>query len=77
MPGDVDDIIDAGHDLDITIAIDVTRIARQIVAGVAAEIAVAVTGVVLPQSSQRSGRQGQADHDVADVSRGNWRTSVN
>src|ERR1700746_1710785 len=76
MTGDVDDVIDAGHDPDISVAIDVTRIAGQIVAGVAAEIAVAVAGVVLPQRAERPRRQRQVDHDVADLPRGDWRTGI-
>src|SRR5205807_2163655 len=57
VAGHVDDVIDAGHDPDIAVVIDEAGVARQVVAGVAAEVALTVTVVVPPKGRQRTGRK--------------------
>ena len=73
VAGHVDHVIDAGHDPDIAVAIDEAGVARQVVAGVATQVALAVTLIVPPQRRQRAGRQRQTDHDVADLPGGHGR----
>ena len=63
VPGDVDDVVDAAHHVQVAVGVLVAAIAGQVVAGESGEVALDVTVVVLPQRRHRSGRQGQPDDD--------------
>ena len=65
MPGNVDHVIGAGHDVEIAVLIDIARIAGFIKAGEMGEIALHEAGFGVPQGGQRAGGQRQADGDGA------------
>ena len=65
VAGDVDHVVGAAHDVEITVFIDVPAITGGVEAGEGGQIGRDVALVVTPQSRERTGRQGQPDHDVA------------
>ena len=61
MPRDVDDIVDASHDKDITILIKTSAVARHIIARPFRDI-FQITFVILPKCGQASRGKGKLDY---------------
>src|SRR4029453_4474728 len=56
-PRDVDYVVHAAHDVDVTVLVPVAGVARQVVAGMLREVGLLVSGVVVPQGGQAPRRQ--------------------
>ena len=65
VAGDVDDVVDAAHDVEVAVRVLVAGVAGQVPAGVAGEIGLAVALVGVPERRQAARRQRQADADRA------------
>ena len=65
MSGDVDDVVDAPHDVDVAILVPEPAVASQVVAGKARQVPAPVSLVVAPHRGKRSGRERQADGDAS------------
>src|SRR5690349_3458604 len=67
MSGDVDDVVGATHDPQISVVISVTSVGRLVIPGIRAEIRFEIRVIVVPQRRQTTRRQRQLDRDVADL----------
>ena len=56
VPGDVDDVVGAPHDVDVAIFVDESSVTTGVVAGMVAEVGRYVAIIVSPQCWQRSRR---------------------
>src|SRR5215468_3949285 len=70
VASDIDDVVDATHDVEIAVLVLEARVAGQIVAGMALEVGTLVPRVVVPERRETAGRHGQPDGDGADLPRG-------
>jgi len=66
MPGDIDDIIGAGHHKDVAILINKACIAGFVIAGIAGKVAFDVTLRRVPHRGKNRRRQGQFGANGAD-----------
>ena len=65
VPGHIDYVIDAPHDEDVAILIQITAITGEVIAGVLGEVGGTETLVVIPEGREASRGEGQFDHDIA------------
>ncbi|MNP39479.1 hypothetical protein D3C76_1330570 [compost metagenome] len=65
MPGDVDDVIGAPHDVDKTIVVQVATVAGVVVTRVGCEVSIQVALVIAPQRLAATWRQWQGNDDGA------------
>ncbi|MNJ50129.1 hypothetical protein D3C77_453910 [compost metagenome] len=65
MPGDVDDVVGASHDVDKTIVIQITAVAGVVVTRIGREVSVQVALVIAPQRLAATWRQWQGNDDGA------------
>ncbi|MNZ63454.1 hypothetical protein D3C78_816010 [compost metagenome] len=63
MPGNVDDIVGAPHDVDEAIVIQIAAVAGMVVARISGEVRLQVALVVAPQRLTAARRQGQSNDD--------------
>jgi hypothetical protein len=65
VPGDVEHVVGAPHDVEVAVLVDHPAVTGEVVAVVHREVAGDVALVVLPQGRQGAGRQRQLDGDRA------------
>ena len=63
VPGHIDDVIDAGHDVHVAFAVDEPSVASEIVPLVGGKVGVYVALVILPQRRGCSGRERELSND--------------
>ena len=59
MPGHVDDVVDAAHDVEVAVVVLVAGVTGQVETGVARQVRLPVAVVVVPERRQAAGRQRQ------------------
>ena len=67
VAGDIDDVVGAGHHVDIAVLVDEPGVGSLVIAGIGAEIGLHKTPVLPPQRRQCAGRQRQLDRQRADL----------
>jgi hypothetical protein len=63
VAGDIDDVVDAAHDDQVTILIEIPTVAGEVVARMFTQVRRFETGVVAPERGQGAGRQWQRQAD--------------
>ena len=65
VPGHIDDVIDAGHDVHVAFAVDEPSVASEIVPLVGGKVGVYVALVILPQRRGCSGRERELSNNIS------------
>ena len=73
MAGHVDDVVDATHDVDVTVLVLEAGVAGEVMAGMLGQVRLAVCLVVVPQRRQATRRQRQFQRDGPDLAGGHVR----
>ena len=76
MPGHVDDVVDAAHDIEVAVVVAKPGVSREIEPRMLRQIGPEKAFVVLPQRRERSGRQRQPDDQPADLVRSGFLAGI-
>src|SRR4026207_2271775 len=72
MTGDVDDVVSAAHDPQITIVVFETRVPGFVVAGISIEVRPLEAGAAIQHREKTYGREGKFDCDIRGRVRGDF-----